>query len=84
MPHVRWICKPKFNGRLQEHVTNLLDDRCLLALPDVQILEQTSVAFSEIEHVVEDFVDEGFTRFWRVDNRWIRATQRADEELCKH
>ena len=56
VPDIARIRHTELRSRVQEYVTDALDDRCLLALSHVYGLEQPAVAFAQVEDVTEDFV----------------------------
>jgi hypothetical protein len=72
------VCKPELCGGFQEDIANLLNDRRLLSLTNVKHLEESPVAFTKIQDVAEDLVDEVLDWLLRDDSR-SRVPQRLDE-----
>ena len=80
MADISRICQPELRSGFEEYIANTVDNRCLLALPYKDNLEQVTVTFAKIEHVPEDLVHE-FVDFAWSDDRWVGAAQRADKQL---
>jgi hypothetical protein len=74
------VREPELGRRAEEDVADALDHRVLLALADLERLEQPPVALAQVEDVVEHGVDEALERVARDDRR-VRRAQRRDEQL---
>lgn len=79
MPNIRWVRQPEFSRSLQEYISNPQDDRALLALTDIHHLQQTTVAFAQVQNVPKYFIDEIFKKIGR-EYRRICSTERFDED----
>ena len=82
VPHIRRVRSPELSRRVEEDIPDALDDRRLLALAYVHDLEETAVAFAQIEDVAEGLVDE-LVDLGGSDNWWRGGAKRADEQLRK-
>jgi hypothetical protein len=79
MPNIRWVRQPEFSRSVQEYISNPQDDRALLALTDIHHLQQTTVAFAQVQNVPEYFIDEIFEKV-RREHRRICSAERLDED----
>src|ERR1700722_8128206 len=60
MTDINRIRQPKLRCRIQENITNPLDNRSLFTLPNVHDFQKSAVAFAEVQNVTEYFLDEIF------------------------
>ena len=70
----------EFRRSFEKYISDTLDDRCLLPLPDVHDLQQPAVTFSKIEDVVENLVNK-FVNFTWSDDRRSRCSKGTNEKL---
>lgn len=57
MADVDRICQAELCRCVEKDVTEPLDNGCLLPLTDIEYLQQSTVAFPEIQDVPENFFD---------------------------
>ena len=60
IPHILWIDDPEIRSRLQEDITDRLDQRCLFALSDSKVLHHSPTRLAEVHGVSKDFNDKAF------------------------
>ena len=72
-------CVLPLEGGVEEDVADALDNRCLLALPHEDHLEQAAVAFAEVENIAEHFINKLFDLALPYDG-WVGVSEWADEQ----
>ena len=77
MSNVNGIRQSELCRRIQEDISNALDDRSLFALPDIQDLEKSTIALAQVQNVTEHFFDKLLDLAW-PDNRRSGGAKRAD------
>lgn len=80
MSNIVGVSQPELCRRVQEDISNTMDDGGLFALPNIHGFEQPSVAFAQIEDITEDIVYEVVNFAWAND-RWVGHPEGTNEEL---
>ena len=58
VPHILGVYDPKLRCGREENVTDVLDERPLLALTNVKLLKNAATRLTEIEYIAKDAFDE--------------------------
>lgn len=55
--NIKRISQPESLSSFQEHISDTLDNRCLLTLSNVEDLQQVPIALPQVQNIAENFVD---------------------------
>ena len=80
IPHILGVHNPKLRSGRKEYVADVLDERPLFALTDVELVEDTAVRLAEIEDVAEHFLNE-LLDLAGSDDWWIGIAKWTNEKL---